>query len=162
MPAPRATYRLQLHPGFGFADAIAAVPYLAELGISHLYLSPVRRAATTRAPRSRACSPSCSPAIRRVLALRAASPERFASPYRALAATGPHARRVFAFARGEDLVTVVPRLAVRAEAWRDTALALPAGRWRDALSGGDVDGGIQPVARLWRSWPIALLVRVAA
>src|SRR5215211_4049552 len=45
MPAPRATYRLQLHPGFGFAEAAAAVPYLAELGASHLYLSPVLQAA---------------------------------------------------------------------------------------------------------------------
>ena len=45
MPAPRATYRLQLHAGFTFADAAAAVPYLAELGISHLYLSPVLQAA---------------------------------------------------------------------------------------------------------------------
>src|SRR5262245_29439844 len=43
--APRATYRLQLHPGFTFADAAAAVPYLAELGVSHLYLSPVLAAA---------------------------------------------------------------------------------------------------------------------
>ncbi len=45
MPAPRATYRLQLHAGFTFDDAAAAVPYLAELGISHLYLSPVLAAA---------------------------------------------------------------------------------------------------------------------
>ena len=42
---PRATYRLQLHPGFTFGDAASAVPYLAELGVSHLYLSPVRAAA---------------------------------------------------------------------------------------------------------------------
>ena len=35
-----STYRLQLHAGFGFADAAAVVPYLAELGVSHLYLSP--------------------------------------------------------------------------------------------------------------------------
>jgi (1->4)-alpha-D-glucan 1-alpha-D-glucosylmutase len=38
---PVATYRLQLHPGFTFADARAIVPYLAELGVSHLYLSPI-------------------------------------------------------------------------------------------------------------------------
>src|SRR4051812_20064846 len=44
-PAPRATYRLQLHAGFTFADAEAVVPYLAELGISHLYLSPILQAA---------------------------------------------------------------------------------------------------------------------
>ncbi len=42
---PRATYRLQLSPDFGFAAAAAVVPYLAELGISHLYLSPVLQAA---------------------------------------------------------------------------------------------------------------------
>ncbi len=36
----RATYRLQLTAGFGFAAARALVPYLRDLGISHLYLSP--------------------------------------------------------------------------------------------------------------------------
>ncbi len=35
-----ATYRLQLTPGFGFAEARGLVPYLADLGVSHLYLSP--------------------------------------------------------------------------------------------------------------------------
>ena len=44
MNIPRATYRLQLHRDFGFADATALVPYLAELGISHIYLSPWLRA----------------------------------------------------------------------------------------------------------------------
>ena len=36
----RATYRLQLGPDLGFAAARELVPYLAELGVSHLYLSP--------------------------------------------------------------------------------------------------------------------------
>ncbi len=36
----RATYRLQLGPQLGFADARRLVPYLRDLGISHLYLSP--------------------------------------------------------------------------------------------------------------------------
>jgi (1->4)-alpha-D-glucan 1-alpha-D-glucosylmutase len=36
----RATYRLQLTSSFGFAAAQALVPYLRDLGISHLYLSP--------------------------------------------------------------------------------------------------------------------------
>jgi (1->4)-alpha-D-glucan 1-alpha-D-glucosylmutase len=43
MPEPvelRATYRLQLTPGFGFAAARSLIPYLRDLGISHLYLSP--------------------------------------------------------------------------------------------------------------------------
>lgn len=38
--ALRATYRLQLRNGVGFADAAALAPYLALLGVSHLYLSP--------------------------------------------------------------------------------------------------------------------------
>lgn len=41
---PRATYRLQLRSGVGFAEAEALVPYLQRLGISDLYLSPPFRA----------------------------------------------------------------------------------------------------------------------
>ncbi len=37
---PVATYRLQLSRDFTFDAAAALVPYLAELGISHLYASP--------------------------------------------------------------------------------------------------------------------------
>ncbi|TMH36218.1 MAG: malto-oligosyltrehalose synthase [Betaproteobacteria bacterium] len=41
---PRATYRLQLHRDFSFAHATALVPYLAALGVSHVYCSPYLRA----------------------------------------------------------------------------------------------------------------------
>ena len=41
---PRATYRLQLNATFTFDDAKRIVPYLAELGISDLYLSPILKA----------------------------------------------------------------------------------------------------------------------
>jgi (1->4)-alpha-D-glucan 1-alpha-D-glucosylmutase len=41
---PRATYRLQFHKDFGFDDAIRVLPYLAELGVSHVYCSPIQRA----------------------------------------------------------------------------------------------------------------------
>ncbi|HUO81457.1 MAG TPA: malto-oligosyltrehalose synthase [Gammaproteobacteria bacterium] len=37
---PRATCRLQLKRGFGFDDAARVAPYLAALGISHVYASP--------------------------------------------------------------------------------------------------------------------------
>ena len=40
-PELLATYRLQFHRGFTFAYAEALVPYLARLGISHLYASPI-------------------------------------------------------------------------------------------------------------------------
>jgi len=41
---PRCTYRLQLHREFGFREATALVPYLAMLGVSHVYCSPYLRA----------------------------------------------------------------------------------------------------------------------
>src|SRR4051812_16167147 len=41
---PVATYRLQLHKGLRFTDATALVPYLAQLGVSHLYASPFLKA----------------------------------------------------------------------------------------------------------------------
>ena len=54
-PVPVSTYRVQLrppapgdgtaHPGFGFDDAAAVVPYLADLGVTHLYCSPYLQAA---------------------------------------------------------------------------------------------------------------------
>lgn len=42
---PTATYRLQLTPTEGFARLAAMAPYLARLGVSHAYLSPVLRSA---------------------------------------------------------------------------------------------------------------------
>ena len=43
--AVRATYRLQLRPGFGFDQAADLAGYLAALGVSHLYSSPYLQAA---------------------------------------------------------------------------------------------------------------------
>jgi len=41
---PRATYRLQFNKDFTFDDAVKILPYLARLGISHVYCSPILRA----------------------------------------------------------------------------------------------------------------------
>jgi (1->4)-alpha-D-glucan 1-alpha-D-glucosylmutase len=67
---------------------------------------------------------------------------------------------VVAFARGDAVATVVPRFVIRlAGDWRDTQVALPAGRWHNTLTGEDVEGGAQPVADLLRRFPVALLRR---
>ncbi len=42
---PFATYRLQLHPQFGFTDVEALLDYFHHLGVSDLYFSPIFRAA---------------------------------------------------------------------------------------------------------------------
>jgi (1->4)-alpha-D-glucan 1-alpha-D-glucosylmutase len=41
---PGSTYRLQLTPEFGFAAAAQVADYLASLGVTHAYLSPVLQA----------------------------------------------------------------------------------------------------------------------
>ena len=41
---PRATYRLQFNKTFTFDDAIAVLPYLKQLGVSHVYCSPILKA----------------------------------------------------------------------------------------------------------------------
>lgn len=43
---PVATYRLQLRPEFDFDRAVDVVPYLAELGVSHVYASSYLQAAS--------------------------------------------------------------------------------------------------------------------
>lgn len=42
--APRATYRFQFNKHFTFRQAAALIPYLAQLGISHCYASPLLKA----------------------------------------------------------------------------------------------------------------------
>lgn len=41
---PRATYRLQFNKDFTFDDAVRVLPFLARLGVSHVYCSPILRA----------------------------------------------------------------------------------------------------------------------
>jgi malto-oligosyltrehalose synthase len=41
---PGSTYRFQLTPEFGFAEAADAAEYLVDLGVTHVYLSPVLEA----------------------------------------------------------------------------------------------------------------------
>lgn len=40
-PVPVSTYRLQLHAGFTLTDAAHRASYFADLGVTHLYLSPI-------------------------------------------------------------------------------------------------------------------------
>lgn len=44
MNMPTATYRIQINPAFGFQDAQRVISYLADLGISDLYASPIFKA----------------------------------------------------------------------------------------------------------------------
>lgn len=44
MNMPTATYRIQFNPAFGFQAANSVISYLADLGISDLYASPIFKA----------------------------------------------------------------------------------------------------------------------
>ncbi|UCH08913.1 MAG: hypothetical protein JSV55_07350, partial [Deltaproteobacteria bacterium] len=44
MRIPIATYRIQFNPSFTFGDVREIVPYLADLGLSDIYASPIFRA----------------------------------------------------------------------------------------------------------------------
>jgi (1->4)-alpha-D-glucan 1-alpha-D-glucosylmutase len=105
----------------------------------------------------------------RLLADRAERPALYADgDYKALAARGQHARRLAAFSRehgGERLVVVAPRLVgalmpderlpLGRDVWGDTSVALPQGRWRDIVTGAEVENGA--VGELFRALPIAVL-----
>ena len=61
---PRATYRLQFHPGFTFRDAQDLLPYLDHLGISDCYISPILKPCSNEGHGYDVCSHSqLNPAI---------------------------------------------------------------------------------------------------
>ena len=100
--------------------------------------------------------------IHHALHLRRERPEWFGaeSGYRPLKATGAKKSHVIAYLRGDNVITVVPRLTVTlAGKWGNTAVALPRGEWTNRLSGRKVQGGGVVLDALLQDFPVALLVR---
>jgi (1->4)-alpha-D-glucan 1-alpha-D-glucosylmutase len=100
--------------------------------------------------------------VSRALRHRRDSPEAFAG-YTAVEVGGPAADHAVAFDRG-GVVTVATRLPVRLAAdggWRDTALQLPHGGWRDLLTGTRVvsDARGAQLSEVLSALPVALLVK---
>jgi len=58
MAAISATYRLQFHRRFTLRDALEIVPYLAELGVSHVYASPLLAARSGSSHGYDVCDPT--------------------------------------------------------------------------------------------------------
>jgi len=100
--------------------------------------------------------------IHKALELRRERPDCFCAEaeYTPLDVDGAKHDHVIAYLRGEDVVTVVPRLTVMLDgAWKDTIVVLPRGRWRNRLTGGVVAGGVITMKLLLKDFPVALLVR---
>jgi (1->4)-alpha-D-glucan 1-alpha-D-glucosylmutase len=101
--------------------------------------------------------------IRQGIRLRRSRPEAFGpdSTYEPLQVSGEKADHAVAFLRGGDVAVVVPRLGLRLEGdWGDTALDLPAGRWRNELTRDEVEGKNVSLAGLLARFPVALLARM--
>jgi (1->4)-alpha-D-glucan 1-alpha-D-glucosylmutase len=97
------------------------------------------------------------------LRLRRGHPEWFGegASYQPLNAEGPAAAHCLAFGRSERVITAVTRLSRRLGAdggWEGTHLPLPAGGWRDLLTGREMTGKAR-LGELFAESPAALLVR---
>jgi (1->4)-alpha-D-glucan 1-alpha-D-glucosylmutase len=97
----------------------------------------------------------------RALAVRARHADAFApgAAYEPLEATGPHADRVVAYARGQRVATIVSRLTLSIREWGDTAVVLPPGRWHDELADETYEG-IVAMNQVTAAFPVALLTRL--
>jgi (1->4)-alpha-D-glucan 1-alpha-D-glucosylmutase len=103
--------------------------------------------------------------IHKALELRRERPECFGAEaeYTPLEVDGDKHDHVIAYLRGEDVVTVAPRLTLKlGGAWKDTIAVLPKGRWRNRLTGRSVEGGVITMKLLLKDFPVALLVRESA
>jgi len=82
--------------------------------------------------------------------------------YVPLAASSGHAVVFARTARDEPrAITVATRVAHELErlgGWGEHTVQLPAGRWRDVLTGATYDGGAVALAAILRVMPVALLV----
>jgi (1->4)-alpha-D-glucan 1-alpha-D-glucosylmutase len=100
--------------------------------------------------------------IHQALKLRRERPECFGADadYTPIEVDGAKYDHVIGYLRGEEVVTVVPRLTLKLDgAWKDTIAVLPKGRWKNRLSGAMVSGGVITVKLLLKDFPVALLVR---
>jgi (1->4)-alpha-D-glucan 1-alpha-D-glucosylmutase len=100
--------------------------------------------------------------IHKALEVRREWPDCFnaEAEYTPIEVDGAKHDHVIAYLRGEDVVTVAPRLTVKLDgSWKDTIVVLPKGRWRNRLTGGVVAGGVISMKMLLKDFPVALLVR---
>jgi (1->4)-alpha-D-glucan 1-alpha-D-glucosylmutase len=96
------------------------------------------------------------------LRVRRAHGESFgpAGAYTPLYATGPAARHAVAYLRGEDALVLLPRLMLTLNSqWSGTKLNIPAGQWKNELTGSYFSGGDLEIADLLAAFPVALLIK---
>jgi (1->4)-alpha-D-glucan 1-alpha-D-glucosylmutase len=99
--------------------------------------------------------------IQRLLRVRRERPELFApeAAYRAVQVEGRKAENVIAFARGEDLVIVAPRLVLGlGDGWGATIVELGRGEWQSVVN-GDIYQSHSAMGPLMIDFPVNVLIR---
>jgi (1->4)-alpha-D-glucan 1-alpha-D-glucosylmutase len=95
------------------------------------------------------------------LSVRTRNPEAFAGSYRDLFADGPASDAVVAYLRADSVCVVALRWSPGStKGLENTALTLPEGRWRDAISGCEMRGRLA-MSSLPRRMPLALLEKLS-
>jgi (1->4)-alpha-D-glucan 1-alpha-D-glucosylmutase len=100
--------------------------------------------------------------VHKALTLRREQPRLFDANagYTRLNVTGPKTEHVIAFARAEQVITIVPRWPLTLDGnWKSTAVDIPSGTWKNLLTGDEVNGGTVQVETLLSRFPVALLHR---
>ena len=82
--------------------------------------------------------------------------------YVPLWATGAKAAHLVSFQRGENVITIAPRLFLTLGDWNGTLLEIPEGIWKNQLTGDLIQGGKVEVASIVNRFPVALLTRESA
>jgi (1->4)-alpha-D-glucan 1-alpha-D-glucosylmutase len=104
--------------------------------------------------------------VHKALCLRREHPECFGpdAPYAPAIVSGSKAQHAVAYLRGDSVLTLVPRHPMTlAGAWDDTGIRIPAGKWRNRLTGKIIQTyrGAEDVlvGPLLHDFPVALLTR---
>lgn len=79
--------------------------------------------------------------------------------YIAVEAEGDKRDHVIAYVRGDNVLAVTQRFPLTLGSWGATAIVVPVGKWKNRLTGEQVQGGKVLVRNLLESFPVALLVR---
>ena len=100
---------------------------------------------------------------RQALHLRRQHPSLFCGEgvHQPLPVRGSKAEHLVAFSRGEEVITLAPRLVIGLhDDWDNTEVELPNGPWKNILTGDDeIKGGFASLKRILSRFPVGLLVK---
>jgi len=101
--------------------------------------------------------------IRQALRVRHERPQAFGTQgkYSPLYTRGEKSAHVVSFLRGEEVITIAPRLFLNLQdGWNHTVIDLPEGRWRQEFDGQVFDSGPCQMGDVLHTFPVGLLSKM--